>query len=66
MPYVVERFELHERAGATELAYHGELGTDLWALGHRCGRLVAATWVETVRGSLDPVRAEAERQAQRR
>lgn len=66
VPHVVERFELHERAGATELGYHGELGTDFWALGRWWGHLVAATWVDTVRGSLDAVKAEAERRTRHR
>lgn len=65
VPHVVERFELSERDGGTELHYEGELGTDLWALGSAWGRLVAAKWVETVQGSLDTIKAEAERRARR-
>lgn len=66
VPHVVERFELREREGATELEYTGELGTDLWALGRGWGRLVARTWEAMVRGSLGAVKAEAERRAARR
>jgi hypothetical protein len=66
VPHVVERFELSEHDGVTELEYRGELGTDLWALGRWWGRLVAAKWVETVRSSLDGVKAEAERRARDR
>lgn len=65
VPHVVERFQLNERDGGTELHYQGELGTDLWTLGSVWGRLVAAKWVETVRGSLDGIKAEAERRAGR-
>jgi len=66
VPHVVERFELSAHDGATELEYHGELGTDLWALGRWWGRLVATKWTETVRRSLDDVQVEAERRARRR
>jgi hypothetical protein len=66
VPQVVERFELRERDGATELEYSGELGTDLWTLGRWWGRVVARTWEDTVRASLDALTAEAERRAARR
>ena len=66
VPHVVERFELREDGGSTELEYHGELGTDLWVIGRAWGRLVAKKWVETVRDSLDGVKTEAERRARRR
>lgn len=66
VPCVVERFELRERAGSTELEYSGELGTDLWTLGRWWGRLVARTWEDTVRASLDALTAEAERRTARR
>lgn len=65
VPYVVERFELRETGGGTELEYRGELGTDLWALGRRWGDVVAGKWEAAVRGSLEGVRAEAERRAAR-
>ena len=66
VPSVVERFELHEREGGTELEYAGELGTDLWALGRLWGKLVGDKWETTVRSSLEAVKAEAERRAARR
>jgi hypothetical protein len=65
VPHVVEQFELHEVTDGTELEYTGELGTDLWALGRIWGDAVAKTWEATVESSLDAVRNEAERRAQR-
>ena len=65
VPHVVERFELRETAGATELEYVGELGTDLWALGSLWGAAVARSWVATVEASLESVKTEAERRAVR-
>jgi hypothetical protein len=65
VPHVVETFALAEVGDDTELAYSGELGTDLWALGRLWGAAVARTWEETVAVSLDSVRAEAERRAKR-
>ena len=65
VPHVVERFELAETGLGTELRYSGELGTDLWALGRWWGALVAGKWEAAVRGSLDVVKAEAERRAAR-
>ena len=63
VPHVVERFTLHDDAGATRLDYTGELGTDFWALGRWWGDRVAGKWEATVRDSLDRVAAEAERRA---
>jgi hypothetical protein len=63
VPHVVEQFELQEVDGVTELAYSGELGTDLWAAGALWGAAVARTWVATVESSLASVKAEAERRA---
>jgi len=65
VPHVVERFELRETAGGTELEYVGELGTDLWALGELWGAAVARTWEATVEQSLAGVKVEAERRARR-
>ncbi|MEZ0067254.1 hypothetical protein ABIA32_003267 [Streptacidiphilus sp. MAP12-20] len=62
VPHVVESFTLTETAaGGTRLEYAGELGTDLWALGERWGRLVAAQWEATVASSIASVKAEGER-----
>lgn len=63
VPHVVERFTLHDDAGATRLDYTGELGTDFWALGRWWGDRVAGKWEATVRDSLGRVSAEAERRA---
>ncbi len=65
VPYVVERFELAGHGRGTRLAYHGELGTDLWAAGQRWGDLVAARWEAVVADSLATIKAEAERQTAR-
>jgi hypothetical protein len=63
VPYVVERYELQPRDGATDFAYTGELGTDLWRLGTWWGDRVAPSWEQTVATSLEGVRTEAERRA---
>lgn len=63
VPHVVERFELREVEGATELDYAGELGTDLWALGRWWGGAVGDRWEAAVQGSLDAIKKEAERRA---
>jgi hypothetical protein len=64
VPHVIETFQFIEiHANATLLRYEGELGTDLWALGQRWGDLVAKTWEDTVRGSLDQIKSEGERRA---
>jgi hypothetical protein len=63
VPHVVEEFVLSETGGgnATSLAYRGELGTDLWALGAWWGGVVGRAWERTVASSLESVKAEAER-----
>jgi hypothetical protein len=63
VPHVAERYELRPRDGGTAFEYTGELGTDLWALGAWWGGIVAPSWERTVAGSLEGVRAEAERRA---
>jgi hypothetical protein len=63
VPYVVERFTLDAEAGSTRLEYTGELGTDFWAAGRVWGDVVARNWVATVQGSLERIRAQAERKA---
>ena len=54
---------LTEQAGGagTRLAYHGEIGADLWWAGQRWSELVARRWEQTVAASLAGVKAEAER-----
>ena len=66
VPHVVEQFVLTEIDGRTRLAYDGELGTDLWALGARWGDTVAGPWQRTVAGTFAAVKAEAEVRAKRR
>ena len=63
VPHVVEYFHLSTDAGSTGLEYHGELGTDGWAIGAWWGRLVARAWERAVESSLAAVKAEAERRA---
>jgi hypothetical protein len=65
VPHVVEAFVLSQQAGGagTRLAYHGEIGTDLWRLGQWWCQLVARRWEQTVAASLAAVKAEAERRA---
>jgi hypothetical protein len=65
VPHVVERYELQPRDGGTAFDYHGEMGTDLWALGAWWGDRVAPSWERTVASTLEGVRAEAERRASR-
>jgi hypothetical protein len=65
VPWVVESFELREAEGRTELAYSGELGTDLWALGRWWGEVVGRRWEDAVADSLAAVKTEAERRAAR-
>ena len=65
VPHVAERYELQPRDGGTACEYSGELGTDLWALGAWWGGIVAPSWERTVAGSLEGVRAEAERRSGR-
>ena len=66
VPHVLERYELRPSGVGTAFEYRGELGTDLWALGAAWGAVVAPSWERTVEGSLEAVRAEAERRARRR
>ena len=64
VPYVVEQFLLTDVEGGTRLAYTGDLGTDLWALGARWGTLVAGPWQRAVAATFATVKAEAERRGQ--
>ncbi len=65
VPHVVEAFVLTEQAegASTQLAYQGEIGTDLWRVGQWWCELVARRWEQTVAASLATVKAEAERRA---
>ncbi len=65
VPYVIEEFILRESGDGTYVEYRGELGTDLWALGRWWGERVARQWERVVRSSLETIRLEAERRAQR-
>src|ERR687890_2807880 len=66
VPHVLERYELRPSDIGTAFEYHGELGTDLWALGATWGNVVAPSWEQAVERSLESVRTEAERRAERR
>lgn len=63
VPHVLETFELTATPTGTRLAYTGELGTDLGAVGQWWGDRVTPIWEAAVRQSFESVRAEAERQA---
>lgn len=63
VPHVTEAFELRQREQGTELEYHGELGTDFWAVGTWWGERVAGPWERAVEESLGAVKVEAERRA---
>lgn len=64
VPHVEETFDLDELdGGRTRLRYRGEMGVDLWAAGRWWGAVVARKWERTVAGSLEELRAEAERVA---
>jgi hypothetical protein len=63
VPHVVEEFVLHEARDGTRFEYHGELGTDLWALGRWWGDRVAAKWEAVVEESIEAIKSEAERRA---
>jgi hypothetical protein len=65
VPRVLERYELRPTDVGTAFEYHGELGTDLWALGALWASVVAPSWEQTVASSLEGVRVEAERRASR-
>ena len=66
VPHVLERYELRASETGTAFEYRGELGTDLWALGAAWAAVVAPSWEQTVAGTLESVRTEAERRARRR
>jgi hypothetical protein len=66
VPYVVETFTLTDTETGCRLDYDGELGTDFGALGAWWGRVVARSWRAVVKASMIAIRAEAERQQERR
>jgi hypothetical protein len=63
VPGVAETFALADEAGTTILTYTGTLDTDFWAAGRWWGERVARHWEATVTGSLESIKAEAERRA---
>lgn len=65
VPHVVERFELTEHDGITELAYTGELGADFWILGRVWAALVSRSWLSAVSKSLAAVQESTELGANR-
>lgn len=65
VPHVLETYELRAVPEGTKFIYTGELGTDLWRFGQWWAGLVARPWEHAVAQSLDAIRAEAERRADR-
>jgi hypothetical protein len=65
VPHLLETFRLRGGAGGTSFEYHGELGTDLWGPGQWWGERVARVWEGAVALSLNDIKAESERRAQR-
>ncbi len=63
VPDVRETFLLSEAAGGTQLAYTGQLASDFWAAGRWWAERVARRWEAVVLGSLENIKAEAERRA---
>lgn len=63
VPHVVESFLLTPSEEGTVLRWHGELGTDLWALGRWWGHRVALAWERAVDASFAGIADEAERRA---
>lgn len=67
VPHVVEEFRLSDlpsrtgRSVGTRLAYHGEIGSDLWQLGTWWADRVAVAWERAVRETFAAVQAEAQR-----
>jgi uncharacterized protein YndB with AHSA1/START domain len=66
VPHVLEHYDLRASDRGTAFVYRGELGTDLWALGAVWAGVVAPSWEHTVANSLEDIRVEAERRADRR
>ena len=63
VPDVTEEFLLDEHDCRTRLSYRGEMAADLWRLGQWWARVVGDRWEAIVAGSLDAIKAEAERRA---
>jgi hypothetical protein len=63
VPHVVESFLLTPSQEGTVLRWQGELGTDLWALGHWWGQRVALAWRHAVEASFASIAEEAEHRA---
>jgi hypothetical protein len=63
VPHVTETFTITPTPTGCVLAYDGELGTDLGAVGAWWGRVVARRWEATVAATVDTIQAEAERRS---
>lgn len=63
VPHVVEQFLLTDQATGTRLDYHGQIGADLWQLGHTWTHIVAQRWEHVVATTFTAVKTEAERRA---
>jgi hypothetical protein len=66
VPHVLETYELTQEGERTRFVYSGEIGADLWQLGEWWAGRVAGPWERTVTHSLESIKAEAERRANRR
>jgi hypothetical protein len=64
VPHAIERFELDESGGGTELGYTGEVGIDFFVLGRLAARRwVRPQWERAVREHLETVKDSAEQRA---
>jgi hypothetical protein len=64
VPHAIERFELDESGGRTELRYTGEVGIDFFVLGRLAARhWVRPQWERAVREHLEDVKGSAEQRA---
>lgn len=67
VPHAVERLELRDAGGATEIEYSGEIGLDFFALGRIAARRwVRPQWERAVREHLEGLRSRAEQRAEGR
>ena len=63
VPHVRESFILAATESGSTLTWQGELGTDFWSPGALWGSIVARSWENAVRSSMQAVVAEAERRS---
>jgi Polyketide cyclase / dehydrase and lipid transport len=63
VPHVRESFILNETETGSALTWKGELGTDFGALGALWGNVVARSWEDAVRSSMEAIIAESKRRS---